>query len=871
MNYFDPQPILFDIDGTIPTATRLTFYIHNTTTLAPIFAYDGVIPLANPLPLTGSMKPVIVLGPYQYDIKLEKQVVFLLPPNDVWQQIKFSQNISGTYPVSQGTSNVSVLLNVASAKAVSAAPVDGSAAYLLGGLTAGDGGGGFYMWVAGSTLTDDGGWTLQLNLGGAGRWIRKIMAGEDCFNIQIWQGAPSLTNTIDSIVSKALLVSQAMGYPIAFTQGIWTFNGPSFNFSTGSVRLNDGAQFNALTNGTTITFSTPTDIRSLKVPFTYDTSVSYVFTALASCEYIYYHWFGSYALAVNTANASNIPLYFKYPTSVPTLSVYNYNVPVVFGPEATLTNVDTTASHYFNQKVTVLGGVRRVFFESSDAIETYSIFFGANQESAYAWWFGFNFIQGNNQSVSLQRAVLACSVYGSGATLLTVNVLTGTKNISGKCFSSSTTNYCKVYFEGTVTTSIGADVEQLMIMNTPDDILFNLTYPAPIHLVNEKVYPEWFGANTSLANNLYAINAMLSSASVNANTIDGQYKPYSFNAPLTVPAGLTYWNMEKITLQSTTAGSTPLIASDSAYIAWKNVNVSAVHGTNTNASVSLTNILNGYLESCTFTGFTVMSPHPIATMVEVSKCHFQGTNLVNTFYNAGSLGPLHVHHCDFNVDNIINIVDNGLGAIANIWLCDNNIVTSSNYATCDIFVKTATANTHVIGLKVLDNSFTGLPDATNVSSTYNSTPYLTGTFRINPATIGAGSWDANFTHTMIITNNVANGNCNFCRKTIGSGPVLGRDLGASAGYQSGIYFDSNSLQIFFLPALSAPSGIVNQQCYLSVCDNEYSGHPIGRLHWASNYLYFDSSVTKWAFRFFGDNEIGIGNNAGLNATWRIYS
>ena len=316
MNYFDPQPLLTDIDGTIPTASRLTFFIHNTTTLAPIFAYDGVTPLANPLPLMGSMTPVIILGPYQYDIKLEKQVIFLPPPNDVWQQIKFSQNISGTYSGSSVNSSLSVCLNVATAKAISTVPSDGSVVYLLGGLNAGDGGGGFYKWANSSTIADDGGWTLQLNIGGAGRWIRQLMDGESTFNVQIWQAAPSTISSIDSQMGKALLVSQAFRIPIALTAGVWSFNGPSFNFSTGSIIINDGAQINALTTGTTVAFNTPTLILSLEIPFTYGGNVSYVFTSLAAIEYIYVHWFGGIAQAVSTANASSIPLYFKLPTKV---------------------------------------------------------------------------------------------------------------------------------------------------------------------------------------------------------------------------------------------------------------------------------------------------------------------------------------------------------------------------------------------------------------------------------------------------------------------------------------------------------------------------------------------------------------------------
>ena len=386
-----------------------------------------------------------------------------------------------------------------------------------------------------------------------------------------------------------------------------------------------------------------------------------------------------------------------------------------------------------------------------------------------------------------------------------------------------------------------------------------------INIVNDVIYPEWFGASTSLSDNINAINAMIACSKLYSSVIEGNYNNYSISSSITVPSnvGWVTWNMNNIGISKTASNSTPVISCDQVQLLWKDVNINTPLGTTTNASVSLTNLVNAYLNHCSFTGPTIMSSYPYSVVNNnVNKCMFIGNGISHTFMNVYGSSTLSVRECDFNTDPIIVISDGSTGYITDINLCDNILTLSGTTASIvsDILISTSTAETKITGLRITNNLF--------------KCPSGTYTPKINPQTTGAGTWQSS-QDSILIKDNIfdlftGSTGSNYCRATEGKGILTfsPHPNPTISGMTYAVFLDpALNKPMFFLDASNVTYSYADAFYLLGTPANSTSD--FGRFRWNAQRLAI-SSGTKWYMGFNSDITTLTGNNL-MQADWRIYS
>lgn len=751
--YYLPRPQHTDNNGAVLTLGRLNFFEAGTVdTRKDVFLdKDLTVVAPNPLNLdaagrTPDGQAVVYYGYGNYKVTCESNAT------GVWSEVWQAPYIEGTPAPGSAilTSDELVCNTIADLKDVDVTQHE--RAFVLGAASIGGGGGGHYYWAASSTVVDDGGWYLQRNVGGIGRWIRILQAGETELDIRIWQ-LVSNVGPIDGGISSASAISASLKLPIYFPPGIWKFQDDT-TITAKSV-ISNGAKLGFVSSSNyTITFSAPVNIVSTETIVT-GNNVMFDFTSLSGLQQIDSRWGYNLAHSAAISAGNDVPLYIDVPTTLSAPISMQDNTVIGENGSLSFSGVGLQSSYF-----TVLGTRRRVL--ASDG----SHFLVTNATVEHqAWWWGY----GIDTALSDHTEYLFKAHASAAASLapLCVNA-----NVFHRAVNGILTLSVPTRIEGAIPLGSAAIVVIARLNGTHTIPLFDFqSQETPTGCVTDlALSPEWFGGSVAGAapQNDLAFRHLVKSlnyAAAYPTTVIGNGRAYQISTPIT-PAIM--WRAQDLWLH-TINGSQAFYADASAglrefHMTRCKISSDAVMTGLQSLDVTINNADgNASVVGCDFAYppaiRTVAGAYPCAISVASNRFQVPGILQVTT-----------------NISNTVDLRDNDMaGAIyvdANA-ITFGNVRISGNILRClpalgDIQIRTAINGTNCRNVQITNNL---LPWGTTPSSA----------ILINAIQQGDGSWNT-FQETIVAENTTTSlytKNSSYPNLGIVEGPFVSSTRGAT--------------------------------------------------------------------------------------------
>ena len=523
--FSDPRPVILDAYGKPVIGGVIYFYEAGTVdTLKNIYADEGLTTLLpNPLSLDANGRvPQLYYTTNKYKIRV-------VDGNDVdvWTADYVDGNVSATVMETGFTAFTNNLTSLRSLD-YSTYPI----VNVLGNVSGGDGGGGIYKWIPSITTADDNGWYIQMALGGSGRYVRQLMAGEESLNIRIWSGTN--LSPIDSYYASASAFCATVRKPLYWPAGTYAFaDGVVFAGTNLRMIVDSGCVFDSLIPAN-ITFSCPTEIRSI-LPLCTSNGVLLI-NASSEVNEIDARWYsGSFACAYQ-ANIVGLPVAFKQNYTVDAATAMNVSSGLHIYDSVTITIPDDS-QFSVNSTFQVDGKNRRVFIESDADVTSSRAYCGYNVPDAKAWWWGWGFMSGNDQALALKRALKSC--HAAGDTVLKIDTLFGSQAIlSDATGVPDGESYVPVYAYSPIKIGNGGILGNIMPLNSLSDQVFSVSGTGVLNrIAAAQLTPEWFGASYLATDNNNALLLTFKTAAINRTPVSGSNLTYSIGSTIAYTLG----------------------------------------------------------------------------------------------------------------------------------------------------------------------------------------------------------------------------------------------------------------------------------------------------------------------------------------------
>lgn len=251
---YDPAPVFLGLDGLPLNGGWVGFFEDGTDTPKAVYSDSSLgTPVANPQVLGADGRMPTGTGVW-YGIGKYRVRLYDSLGAEVWTRDGIDGEVVTVAGLvtSQVVESISVMVN-------DLFPGAYGLVHCLGYYSEGDGGGGFFRWVAGMSTTPNQGTIFQPTVGGNGRWVRLPSTEVDAR----WFGATSASSTCATFLGKARDWCIQEGIPLHIVGGDYDLGGNVGFTADLHLIIEEGVVFGSSTTASTVTIACDADIRSI--------------------------------------------------------------------------------------------------------------------------------------------------------------------------------------------------------------------------------------------------------------------------------------------------------------------------------------------------------------------------------------------------------------------------------------------------------------------------------------------------------------------------------------------------------------------------------------------------------------------------------